>query len=341
MIDRRTLLVSLAGAAAGSPVAAQPADGPAGVADPWAPVLDRARGLDQLHALIVAQDGAPLVEEAVRGPALDRPVNVKSVSKTIVAALLGVAIDRGDLAGVDVTLGEVIPGLIPPGADPRVAGVTLEDLVTLRAGLARTSGAAYGAWAASPDWIAYALGEPMVAEPGSRMVYSTGSTHVLGVALAEATGETLLVQARTRLGDPLGIEIPAWTRDPQGRYLGGNQMALSPRALLAFGEMIRNNGRAGGSQVLSEDWIATSLQPRTRSPFSGLEYGYGWFLGRVGPSGPEVAMARGFGGQLVAVVPERRLTVVVTSDPTRPAPSAGYFGDLLALLGEAVALAPA
>jgi CubicO group peptidase (beta-lactamase class C family) len=205
----------------------------------------------------------------------------------------------------------------------------------MQAGLARTSGANYGAWVSSRDWVGYALAQPFVAEPGARMLYSTGSFHVLGAALARASGDSLLALARGWLGEPLGIEIPAWTRDPQGFYLGGNEMALSPLALLAFGEMYRRGGRAAdGTSVLSRGWVESSFVPRTRSPFSGLDYGYGWFLGRRGGRG--LALARGYGGQLVALVPELSLTVVITSDPTRPARSEGYFGELMALLGEAV-----
>jgi CubicO group peptidase (beta-lactamase class C family) len=167
------------------------------------------------------------------------------------------------------------------------------------------------------------------------MLYSTGSFHVLGAALARASGESLLVMARGWLGGPLGIEIPAWTRDPQGFYLGGNEMALSPHAMLALGEMYRRGGvAADGARVLSEGWVEASFEPRARSPFSGLDYGYGWFLGRR--AGRRVALARGYGGQLVALVPELGLTVVVTSDPTRPARSEGYFGALMDLIAEGV-----
>jgi len=301
----------------------------------FARTAERARNLDQLHAIIVAENGAPVLAEAFRGPALDRAVNVKSVAKTIVAALTGAAIDRGVVPGLDATLGALIPDLIPEDADPRVANLTLADLVTMQAGLARTSGANYGAWVSSRDWVGYALAQPFVADPGARMLYSTGSFHVLGAALARASGESLLALARDWLGGPLDVDIPAWTRDPQGFYLGGNEMALSPMAMLAFGEMYRRDGRtADGTTVLTRGWVESSFVPRTRSPFSGLDYGYGWFLGRRG--GRRVALARGYGGQLIALVPELALTIVVTSDPTRPARSEGYFGELMALIGETV-----
>ncbi|MFZ5962906.1 serine hydrolase domain-containing protein [Thalassococcus sp. BH17M4-6] len=301
---------------------------------PWTAVSDRARGLPQCHALAVHQQGAPVLQEVFRGPALGRAVPVKSVSKTLVASLLGVAIDRGEIPSVQATLGALAPGLIPADAEDDVAAITVEDLVTMRAGLERTSGGNYGAWVSSANWVADALSRPMVARPGGRMLYSTGSFHVLGAVLASVTGQSLLEQARSRLGAPLGIDIPAWTRDPQGRYLGGNEMALSLPAMVRFGEMVRQGGAIDGTRVLSADWLAASLEPRTRSPFSGLSYGYGWFLGDSG--GQAYALARGYGGQVICIVPGLGLTIALTSNPTQPARSGGYFGQIMALIEEAI-----
>jgi CubicO group peptidase (beta-lactamase class C family) len=324
--SRRQVLAGLSAAAlATGPLRAQASYGPA---------IDRARELDQLNALVIAQDGQIRVAEAIRGPALERAVNVKSVSKTIVAALTGIAIDAGDLPGPAATLGEVAPSLIPQGADPRVAGLTIADLLTMQAGLERTSGGNYGSWVSSRDWVADALSRPFVAEPGSGMLYSTGSYHVLGAVLSEVTGRSLLTLAREGLGQPLGIDIPPWTRDPQGRYMGGNEMALSPLALIRFGEAFRQGGTYDESRVVSADWVRQSFTPRTRSNFSRHEYGYGWFLLRTG--GHEVAYARGYGGQMLYVLPSLGLTVAVTSDPTRPARSQGHAGDLNALLTDLI-----
>ncbi|MEP5761300.1 MAG: serine hydrolase [Litoreibacter sp.] len=297
-------------------------------------VLDHARGLDQCHGLVIYKDGVQLAAERFRGPALSRAVPIKSVSKTIVAALTGVALDRGEIASLNDTLGQLAPRLIPANAEPRVADITVENLITMQAGLERTSGANYGAWVGSANWVANALSRPFVASPGSRMLYSTGSYHVLGAVLSEVSGESLLTLARRRLGRPLGIDIPAWTRDPQGRYLGGNEMALTMAAMSRFGEMYRQSGQYGGTQVLSTDWVARSFVPRTRSVFSGLGYGYGWFLGQSG--GTDYALARGYGGQIICIVPDLKLTVAITSDPLRPARSQGYFGDLIGLIEDQI-----
>lgn len=301
---------------------------------PFAAAMTRARTLDQLHAIAIAHRGEIVLAEALRGPALDRPVNIKSVSKTVVAALAGIAIDRGVLPGTDATLAEIAPRLIPDDADPRTADITISDLLTLQAGLERTSGPNYGEWVSSRDWVANALSRPMVAEPGERMLYSTGTTHVLGAALSEASGQSLLELARDWLGAPLDIVIPAWTRDPQGRYLGGNEMSMSPLALLRLGETFRQGGRWQGKRVVSESYVRASFTPRTRSPFSRHDYGYGWFLTEA--DGHKVAYARGYGGQMIYVVPSLALTVAITSDPTRPAHSRGYAGDLFRLLEETI-----
>jgi CubicO group peptidase (beta-lactamase class C family) len=247
-----------------------------------------------------------------------------------VASLAGIALDRGLIDGTEQRLTSIIPDLVPKRADPRVNQITLADLLTMRAGLERTSGQNYGRWVESDNWVAHVLSRPFVAAPGARMLYSTGSYHLLGVALARAGSADLRTLTRRWLGDPLDIEIPPWTRDPQGHFMGGNNMALAPLGLHRFGEMWRKGGYFAGQQVLSRNWIGQSWQPRTRSSFSGDSYGYGWFLDSG--AGQSFAYARGYGGQMLYIVPSLAMTVTVTSDPTRPARSHGYAGALKSLL---------
>ena len=109
-------------------------------------------------------------------------------------------------------------------------------------------------------------------------------------------------------------------------------MALSPLDLFRFGELWRAGGLWNGEPVLSRAWIEASWTAQTYSPFSGDAYGYGWFLTEARQR--RVMYARGYGGQMLFVVPSLGLTVVVTSDPTRPARSEGYVGDLRSLLAD-------
>lgn len=295
-------------------------------AAPSAAIVASAEALEQLHSISVSVGGETIVSEAFRGPPVGRPAPIKSVSKSLVALCLGAAIDRGVISGVEATLGDVAPRLIPRSADPRVADLRMADLVTMQAGLERTSGANYGAWVSSRNWVANALSRPFVAEPGRGMLYSTGSFHVLGAALTEASGLSLLRMMQDWIGTPLDVQVPAWPRDPQGYYLGGNEMALRPTDLLKIGDMMIRNDET----ILSKDWIAASYVPRTRSRWSGLGYGYGWFLGQA--DGADFALGRGYGGQILCIVPDRRTVIAITSDPTRPARSGGYFGDLMHLI---------
>jgi len=327
----RRRMIATAGAALASPALVSTA---LAQASPWLAVSDQARALDQCHALMIRISGNEVLAETYRGPGQNRAVPIKSVSKTIVAALTGAALDRGEIPNVTATLADLTPRLIPNDADRRVGALTVENLVTMQTGLERTSGANYGNWIGSRDWVANALSRPFIAEPGRGMLYSTGSFHVLGAVLSEVGGQSLLELARNRLGHPLGIEVPAWTRDPQGRYLGGNEMALTLSAMARFGELYLANGMWGGEQVLSRAWVNASLRPYTRSPFSGLNYGYGWFLGQA--AGQEYALARGYGGQVICIVPGLDLSLALTSDPTRPARSGGYFGDIMRLIEHSV-----
>lgn len=297
----------------------------------YSEALQYAQGLDQLHSLVIRRAGQVELAETFRGPALDRPANIKSVSKTILAILTGIAIDRGVLTGPDQ---QVLPLLGYDGFGDARDELTIGHLLSMRGGLESTSGANYGQWVASPDWVAHALSGNLVSPPGGRFIYSTGSWHVLGAALSEAAGMSLLEMTRRWLGDPMDIAVPAWVRDPQGNYLGGNDMALRPTDLARIGDMILAGGRSGDVRIVSTDWIETSFTPRGRSPWSGDAYGYGWFLSRFRRR--RAAYGRGYGGQMLVVLPDPELSIAITSDPTRPARSGGYFSDLRRLVDEIV-----
>src|SRR5690606_7686 len=154
----------------------------------------------------------------------------------------------------------------------------IEDLITMRSGLETTSNRNYGAWVLSGNWVRHALRQPMVDRPGGRMIYSTGSTHLLSAIVTRATGTTTLAFARATLGRPPDLGIPGWTRYPQGIYMGGNEMALRPRDMLRIGELYLNDGRYQGRQIVPEAWVRSSIEPRTVSRFGDREYGYGWWV---------------------------------------------------------------
>jgi CubicO group peptidase (beta-lactamase class C family) len=297
-----------------------------------AEALAGARALPKMRALIVARDGQVLIEEAVRGPGLDTPVNIKSASKSVLAAVAGAAIGAGILTGVDQLVAPFLSDRFPASPDPRLQRITVADLLSMRAGLASTSGGNYGAWVSSPNWVRYVLAQPFETNPGQNLIYSTGTSHLTSAVLTAASGQSTLDLTRRFLGEPLGLAIPPWLADPQGIYFGGNEMRLSPRALLAFGELYRNDGMANGVQVLPAGWVQRSWERRGTSRFTGDRHGYGWWIRTVRDH--DVFYAWGYGGQMVFVVPDLRVTVVMTSDPAPVGARDGHVQALRALMAE-------
>jgi len=310
-------------------------EAPAADVHPYQDIIDQARALDAIETLIVARDGEVVVEEGFHGHTTAETTNIKSASKSIVSALVGIAIEKGILEGVDQKIAPILKDKLPEDPDPRLEEITIGHLLSMQAGIGPTSGANYGRWIASRDWIAAALAQPFEDEPGGGMLYSTGSTHLLSAILTRKGGKPTLELAREWLKPVTGFRIGHWQRDRQGIYMGGNQMAMSPRSMLAFGELYRNRGKVGDVQVVPESWVEQSWTPRTRSIRNGDQYGYSWFITEM--EGQPVYYAWGFGGQMIYIAPEEELTVVMTSDESRPSASNGYLGKLHKLMGNIVA----
>ena len=304
----RVLLCALATVAAGTAAVARSA-----APDPirFDEAVAAAREMPRLHSLLVSQRGTLVLEQYFNGARAARAANVKSVSKSIISALVGIAIDRGLIKSVREPIAQYFPGMLAGEANAVKRRITIEDLLTMRSGLESTSGRNYGAWVRSPNWVRFVLNRPLEAAPGETIEYSTGNTHLLSAILTRATRVSTWQFAQDALAQPLGITLPRWTRDPQGIYFGGNEMLMTPRDMIAFGELYLNRGRIKGRQIVPEDWIETSLVPRGRSYWSDQQYGYGWWIRELG--GRRTYFAWGFGGQYIFVIPELDLVVTTTS----------------------------
>jgi CubicO group peptidase (beta-lactamase class C family) len=273
--------------------------------------IKAASGMPRIRSLLISRRGEILVERYFNGARAAAPANIKSAGKSVISALTGIAIARGILPGVNAPIAPYFPELARAGTDPRKRKITVEDLLTMRSGLEPTSGRNYGAWVRSPNWVRYVLERPLVSPPGERMEYSTGNTHLLSAILTKASGKDTWAFAQEVLGRPLGITLARWTRDPQGVYFGGNEMLMTPRQMLRFGELYARRSAVNGTQVIPASWIEDSFLPRGRSPISEQLYGYGWWIGTMADR--PVYFAWGSGGQYIFVVPSLDLVVATTS----------------------------
>ena len=295
------------------PMGAQTPVGPKPL-PPLSEAVAAAAELDRIHSLLVSRRGSLLVERYYNGTRATTLANIKSASKSIISALVGIAIERGAVKGPRQPIGDYFSSLRAPKVDPRKPQITIEDLLTMRSGLQSTSNRYYGSWVQSKNWVQYALDRPLLAEPGTYMDYSTGSTHILSAILTKATGRSTWQFAQEALAKPLGFSLAQWPRDPQGIYFGGNDMLMTPRQMVAFGELYLNKGLVGGRQIVPAAWVDASFVVRARSRWSDQFYGYGWWAREL--AGQDVRYAWGFGGQYIFVVPKLDLVVVTTSSST-------------------------
>jgi CubicO group peptidase (beta-lactamase class C family) len=251
---------------------------------------------------------------------VDDPVEIRSITKCVTGTLVGMAIDDGALS-LDTTIGEVIPDLIPEGADSRTPSITIEHLLTMSAGWAWDISTDWQRLISSDDYTELTLSLQVVYEPGTFYAYNTGGSHLLAVIAQRAVGEDLETYAERRLWSPLGIDRPAWRQSPEGVAFGGAGLELIPRDLARFGLLSLRDGQWNGEMVVSPGWFAEATRFHIQGDTTGYAgYGYHWWVIDEG-SGFHAYFGLGFGSNYLYVVPAFDLVVVVLKGfETPPSP---------------------
>jgi CubicO group peptidase (beta-lactamase class C family) len=347
---------------------------PAALADGWERADPAASGFDaealcaalheatkgdvNIHGIIVERHGHLVAEIYRRGR--DRSMSslftrevdfgptdlhdMRSVSKSVVSLLVGIAIGEGRIAGVATPVLDFYPRDKDLRTSAR-ASITIENLLTMSSGLAwREEVTTYGTWAndethlfwAWRPWH-YVLDRPMAARAGERFNYSGGDNTLLADILARATGKDLRELARTELFAPLGIESWEWAGDIYGRPVPFAGLRLRPRDLAKIGRMMLDHGQWRGRAVVPAGWVAASLAPHIATD-GGLQYGYQWWVGRVEWQGKPIAWsaAIGNGGQRLYLLPALDLAIVVTAGEYNSADIGRTLGRLLGRIVAAV-----
>jgi CubicO group peptidase (beta-lactamase class C family) len=250
---------------------------------------------------------------------------MQSVTKSVTSALIGIAIGRGEIAGVDAPMLALLGDRTVPDPDGRKARVTLADLLTMRAGIAwDESTMPYtdprndcAQMEASDDWVGYVLGKPMAADPGTVFVYNSGVSQLLSQVLRHATGMTADAYAEQHLFGPLGIREHYWKITPGGLPDTEGGLYLLPEDLAKIGLLFLHDGMWDGRRVLPEGWAAQSTATLVadvapEDPGNEWRYGYQWWLLEPPAASTRVIAARGYGGQFLLVAPELDLVTVFT-----------------------------
>jgi CubicO group peptidase (beta-lactamase class C family) len=273
-----------------------------------------------MRGLLVARNGVVVLEEYFNGVGPDSTMGVRSVTKSLTSALIGIAIEQGYISGTEDTLGEYLIPAVVDSLPAAKAAITIHQLLTMSAGFEWGQGRRgpdFGNWYLSADHVQYVLDKPMVDAPGARFAYGDGMAHLLSVILTEATGLNADEFAAEHLFDPTGIGERTWLRGNRGYNFGGVRLHLSLRHMWTFGELYLNGGLANGRQVVPAEWIERSTRSHIStdgySPF-GPEYGYLWWIGEGAPH--EFYFANGYGGQFVVIVPEKRMVVTTQCQPS-------------------------
>ena len=249
---------------------------------------------------------------------------IHSCTKSITSALIGIALDHGDLTTVHQPLLALFPAHPIANVDARKRAITLEHLLTMTTGLQCRDSHVYnwaGLWQMmrSRNWASFVLDLPMAEAPGERFEYCEGASYLLAVILQQTTQMRPLEFAKRHLFAPLGITEVRWRASPQGVDIGGGEMWLTPHDMAKIGWLYLNHGRWDTRQVVSADWVTASTHGQiAATPVP--RYGYQWWADTASYWRQDLQttldvdyfFAWGYQGQYIFVVPSQQLVVVFT-----------------------------
>jgi CubicO group peptidase (beta-lactamase class C family) len=280
------------------------------------------RGVD---SVLVVKDGYLVMDEYFEPFAKGERHKIYSCTKSVVSTLIGIAIEEGYIEGIDQPVLDFFPDRTPANMSSWKEELTLQDLLTMTAGLDARDSWLYEWWGLdrmyeNPDALQYVLDLEVIEEPGTRFEYTNGVSHLLSCIINETTDMSSLEYAAETLFGPLGFDEVEWKNDSLGRNWGYSTLNLTTHDMAKFGYLFLNNGTWDGEQIVPESWVHEATRKHVDAPL-WPGYGYQWWVDDWGHY-----LALGYKGQLIFVVPVDNTVVVFTgSDPDNPP----YVNDLL------------
>jgi len=280
-----------------------------------ADALEEAGERTFLVSLLVVRHGYLVVEEYFTGWDPDDAYSIRSITKSLISASVGIALHQGFIDSLDQRLLDFFPEYNTPSLDPRKRQITIRHLLTMRAGFDRDENVD-PQFTNSANWIRDTIQLPLINDPGETFTYSTMAVHLLSGVITKAAGMSTLDFMEANLCEPLGISIRLWDRDPQGYYFGGGSMYMTSRDMARFGYLYIENGLVDGQPIIPEEWIDSSFQNSTGEyrqwgVLEELGYGYLWWLGKI--QNHPVQFASGYAGQYIVLIPDVDVVIVTTA----------------------------
>jgi CubicO group peptidase (beta-lactamase class C family) len=310
---------------------------------------EHAQGIATLHSILIVRSGFIVFEEYYHGWSQNHLHNVNSVTKSVTSALVGIALREGLLHDLDQPVLSFFPEYTPQVLDSRKQAITLRHVLSMSSGLAPMPADEIWTFLERSASVQRLLHRPIHHDPGQVFTYDELGAHLVSLLLNRVTGMPIASFAQTRLFEPLGIwrdeqgtwypwksgtqiadaphpfglwkkdEDVLWSVDTHGYHIGGFGLQLTTREMAKFGYLYLRQGQWEDQYIIPAEYVQDSWRQHSVTE-KGEAYGYFWFLPRW--HGYTVCCAVGFGGQLIAVVPELDLVVAITCHPEPGIPPA-------------------
>ncbi len=276
-------------------------------------------GENKLHSMLVVKNSELIIEEYFNGHSVDQPHDLRSTTKSIRSILMGIAIDKGFIASIDDPITKYLKQPVPTkNLDERKQAITIQHLLTMSSGLDcndwnKKSRGQEDRVYKKKDWLQYTLNLPMVNDPGTVANYCSMGVVLAAEIISQASGMTIDKFAEKYLFEPLGIHNIQWAHTSNKEVIpSAKRLYLTSRDMAKIGQLILNQGKWNGQQIVSEQWIEEATTPKTK--ITGIDYGYCWWNlpFKVGDDIIISKIATGNGGQYILVIPEMDMVAVFT-----------------------------
>ena len=275
--------------------------------------FDTLRTMPQMKAFLVVRNGVIVAEENFNQYHPKSLHDVRSVTKSIISILIGIAIEQGFIHNIDQSIADYLEPLVEIFPEEKRT-ITIRHLLTMSGGFAWAEfgdWSEYSNWNRAPNQLEFILNKPLVHAPGTVFNYNDGACHLLSIIIAQASGMDTHEFAKQYLFIPLGITGTVWLNDNQGYPKGCVGLQLSPHDMFKLGQLYLQGGEYQGERIISAEWIYESTRPQIstqRVIIYGENYGYLWWNQII--RGYQTFMAMGYGGQFIFCVPPLDLMVI-------------------------------